>query len=285
MATQRKYAVVSAEETAQQEEKQKQAANPGCVQLPDGFKFFRLPKDVKFIHVDIIPFLMETANGLQPLPRYNFYIHRMGKEGGYQMLICPQQQYGKPCPICEYTRTLDWNNQEEQKIRQSLRVQERQLYLVIPHEGDADTKGKIFVFDTPRFGLGKLIDEKINARDKTDPNEAAWGNYADLLEGWRLKLNLGDVQLGAGSYWTVTSIDFKPRSQQYSEDMYDKVPDLSKCLNPMEYEDICKVWKSPKSQSQQNAATVAAATESFDIESGHSPMVSAGNGDDSEVPF
>lgn len=274
MSTQRRFGSVSTETSDAYEEKQeKQAkAGTGVVQLPDGLQFYRFPKETKFVRIDVIPFVAATANGDQPLPRYNYHVHRIPGEG-FTQLICPQQQLGQPCPICEYTRTLDWNNPQDQEIRKSLRPQKRQLYAIIPLDGDDQTKGKLWVLDTSEYGFGRILDEKIKNRDMRDPQENKWNLYADLLEGWSLKLNLGEQSFGgAQSYTCVTSIDIKPRAQQYDESWYDKVPDLTQCVQVLPYDEIKQRWR-PQAQAASAPTVSSVAATSFDPTAGYSPMV------------
>ena len=284
MPDQRRYGVVTSDETCEYESKQRQQARAGSstIVLPEEFSFFRLPKDKNFIKVDILPFLAETANGLMPLSRFNYYIHR-NVGAGLVSVVCPLSQKGLPCPICEYLRGLNRSDEEDKEILRNLRVQQRQLYAMTILDGEPDTKDKVFILDTSEFGFGHILDEKIKNRDVSDPQEANWNRYADLLEGWTLKLNLGERSIGNGTVYTaVSSIDFKPRTQQYSEDWYEKVPDLSQCAVLLEYNAIMKKCRAqPVATSEEETAEAASETPvphsdssgTYDITSGYNPMV------------
>lgn len=285
MADQRRFGVVTSDETCEYESKQRQQARAGSstVVVPEEFPFFKLPKDKDFIKVDVLPFLAETANGLVPLSRSNYYIHR-NVGVGLHSVVCPQFQKGLSCPVCEYLKGLDWGNAEDKEILRSLRVQQRQLYAITVLDGEPDTKDKIYIFDTSEFGFGHILDEKISKRDVSDPAEANWNRYADLLEGWTLKLNLCERSIGNGTVYTaVSSIDFKARTKQYSEDWYDKVPDLSKCAVLLGYDAIMKKFKAqPATESGSEGADFASATTvpasnisgTYDMTSGYNPLVS-----------
>ena len=100
MSTQRRYGVVTSEIQHAFEDRQKKEADSSLstVTLPDGFSFFRFPKDRNFVKIDILPFVAHTENGEQPLTRYNYFIHRnVGVDGA--SVICPQNQKGLRCPI------------------------------------------------------------------------------------------------------------------------------------------------------------------------------------------
>lgn len=280
----RRFAVVTSDETGEYESKQRQQARAGTstIVVPEEFPFFRLPKDKDFIRVDILPFLAETANGQTPLARFNYYIHR-NVGPSLASVICPQSQKGLPCPVCEYLRGLNWSEPNDKEILRALRVQQRQLYAMQVLDGEPDTKDKIFIFDTSEFGFGHILDEKINKRDVADAQEVNWNRYADLLEGWSLKLNLGERSIGNGTFYTaVTSIDFKPRTKQYSEDWYDKVPDLTKCPVLLDYDSIMKKFKARPAESSESDFSdshepVTSTTGSYDMTSGYNPLVSSEN--------
>lgn len=273
---QRRFGVLTSDETNEFESKQRQqaAAVSNTVVLPDDLPFFRLPKERNFVKIDIMPFVAATSNGPQALARFNYYIHR-NVGPGFQSVVCPQQQKGLPCPICDYTRGLDWKNPEDMEIRKKYRPQQRQLYAVLWVDGPEDVKGKIHIFDTSEYGFGHILDEKINARDLSDPAEANWNRYADLMEGYTLKLNLCEKSIGSGvAYTAVSSIDIKPRTQQYDESWYDKVPDLSQCIVLQDYDAIkAKFEHGTSAPSASVGEKVDKATSDYDPTAGYHPLV------------
>ncbi len=280
MSDQRRFGVVTFDSVHEYESKQRQQAQAGSntVVLPDDFQFFRLPKDRNFVKVDILPFVAATANGPQPLARYNYFIHR-NVGPGFASVVCPQQQKGLPCPICEYTRGLDWHNAEDMEVRKKFRPQQRQLYALLWVDGPEDVRNKIQIFDTSEYGFGRLLDEKIKNRDLSDPQESGWSQYADLMEGWTLKLNLSEQTFQGATFAMVSSIDFKPRTRQYSEEYYDKVPDLSQCVVMMDYDAIKEKFNggAATAESAPVAPTqvkVEQAVKEYDLTAGYNPLVS-----------
>ena len=270
MVDARRYGVVTSELTGEFETQQRKLVQAGSstVVLPDGINYFRLPKEKNFVKVDVLPFVAATENGPQPLARYNYHIHR-NVGNGFASVICPQAQKGSPCPVCEYLRGLNWNDPEDQIVLRKYRAQRRQLYAVVPADSEKDD---IFVFDTSEYGFGRILDEKLKNRDLTDPQESGWDKYADLLEGWSLKLNLCEQSFGGPQMYTaVSSIDFKPRTRQYSEDWYDKVPDLSQCIVMLGYDEI-KAKFDAREENQSAAPKKEQAP--YDPTDGYNPMVS-----------
>lgn len=282
MSETRRFGVLTSDSQQDFENKQKRTAfaAQSTVVLPEGFSFFKYPRDKNFIKVDIIPFVANTENGQVPLARINYHIHR-GIGPSNDSYICPQNQKGLPCPICEYMRKLDWNDPQEQHLRKSLRPQVRQLYAVVQVDGPPETKDKVYILDTSEWNFGHILDDKIKNRDMSDPAESNWNKYADLLEGWTLKLNLEEKTYNGSKYVAVSSIDIKPRTTQYDETWYDKVPDLSQCLTILEYDNL----KERFHDSMSKPAIPGGPDEAppFDVTGGFNPMVQS-NGTDSKFP-
>lgn len=281
MSETRRFGILTADVQQDYENKQRQqaAAVQRTVVLPEGFEWFKYPKDKNFIKVDVIPFVAATENGPTPLARINYHIHR-NVGPGRESFICPQNQKGLPCPICEYIRKLDWNDPQEQELRKLLRPQVRQLYAVVQVDGPPETRDKIFVLDTSEWQFGHILDEKIKNRDLNDPQEANWNRYADLLEGWSLKLNLEEKEFNT-RYIGVSSIDFKPRVRQYDETWYDKVPDLSQCVSLLDYDTLKARFN--EALSTNKTPVQSADSPAFDVTGGFNPMVQT-NGTDSKFP-
>ena len=280
MSTQRRYGVVTSEIQHAFEDRQKKEAvsSQTTVTLPDGFTFFRFPTDRNFVKIDILPFVAHTENGEQPLTRYNYYIHRnIGVDGG--SVICPQKQKGLRCPVCEYLHGLSWTDPGDKELRRKYREQKRQLYCVRWVDGPADVRDKVLVLDISEYGFGRILEDKINKRDVTDPAEASWDKYADFEEGLTLKLNLAEQSFGGSqTYTAVSSVEFKPRTQQYTDDWYDRTTDLTKCINMMDYESIKERFEGASSSHSPISEDVvdgsgASNTSSFDIAGGYNPIV------------
>lgn len=275
--TVRRFGLVNVEKTYEVEAQQRQQIQTASatIVLPDGISFYRFPKDTPFVRLDILPFVTKTEVGEQVLCRYPYFAHRdIGPN--HATVVCPQQSKGLSCPICDYLHGLSWTNPEDKALRNQYRARERQLYAVIPLDGPDDVRGKLHILDVAQFGFGRFIDDKIAKRDLLDPSEANWVHYADLLEGFTLKISLEERKMGSGvSYIAAASIDFKGRQRQYTEDWYDKVPDLSKLPVLHSYEEIDKIFHgTPNTGAPGAPAAPPTAEQNFDITGGYNPLVS-----------
>lgn len=229
----RRFDVMSHDSTQQYESEQRKKQNTAqnAIVLPEGIGFFKLPKETAFVKIDILPFVTTINGHEQPLPRLSYAVHKCNLDEGFRQFICPREYDGDDCPICSawqsYRRTMDWNDPDCLANERKLKPQMRQLYAVRWLDAPEEEQDKILIFDTSAFGFGKLLDSKISGRDTSDPDEAKWDQYADLLEGYNLKLTLTEGTFNGNSYVQVSAIDLKPRKVQYDESWYDKVPDLT----------------------------------------------------------
>lgn len=286
MSNARRFGTVTYESMTEHEAAQKPRANSSLI-LPENCTWLKLPKDKNFIKIDVLPFITHDSNGETVLARFNYWIHR-NVGPGFQSFICPTKQNGEPCPICDYIRKYDWNNPSEQTIIRKYKAQQRQLYAVRWIDApEAEDRNKIFIFDVSEFGFGRIIDEKIKGRDTTDPYEAVWTNYADLLEGLTLKVNLCEKTWSGNTYPAVSSVDFKTRQEKYDESWYDKVPDLAKMPVIVSYAEMRE--KFHPDEAPTVASAVASAVNAYDPTAGYNPMVDTTSSPSSaatdDIPF
>lgn len=236
----RRFELTTIDGTQQYENEQrnKHKTFTPSVSIPEGFEdieFFKYPEDTPFIKIDILPFVTKIGGVEKAVPRLSYAIHKYSVNNTFRSYICPREYDGDECPLCNiwqtYRRGMNWDDQEQRDIERKLRPQLRQLYAMRWVDGPEDQQNKIYILDAPTRTFGDLLDEKIKNRDLTDPDEAKWNQFADLLEGYNLKLTLAKATLYGNEYIKVTAIDPKPRKTQYDESWYDKVPDLTTCLH------------------------------------------------------
>ena len=228
----KRFDPLSYDSTQAYEAEQKKKLNnaKSAFKLPPGVEWFKLPEETSFIRVDILPFVT-TVNGKETLlPRLPYATHRLSLASGYRQFICPREYEGEDCPICAFCRGL-YNvmkqDREKEELYKKISVKLRQLYAIRWLDAPSDEQDKIWILDQATYGFGKLLDNKISGRDTSDPDEAKWDRFADLYEGYHLKLSLAPGIWQGNSFVQITGIDLKPRKTQYYDDSwYDKIPDL-----------------------------------------------------------
>ncbi len=259
------------------------------ITLPEGFKFFKLPIDRKFILVDIVPFVtLDSAGNEILLPFAPYEVHRdIGPR--HANVICPQRHKGEACPICEMLSRLDWNDPDDKAVGRSLARKRRQLCYLRWLDGPDDVKDNAYVFDSSEFAFGRLIREKVVSRNISDEEESGWDRYADPCEGYSLKLSLAKDKFNGKEFVKITSVDFKKRTQQYSEEFVTQFPDLCQSFKVYDYDKIKALYNAGRNVPTNTVASVGAGQESYpDPTDGYSPIKTSFDGNDTvddDLPF
>jgi len=251
-------------------EKRQESSNrgfKGVYTMPEGYKKYIFSKDATSAKFDILPFIMETENGPEAVPHFSYHIHNNMET----WVICLEAQFGKPCPICEAARALPRGEAEQWK---KLRAQKRQLYYVIPRDGNPELKGKVAILEQADYSFGSKLETRVRERDKTDPSEKNWHLYADPLKGYTVKVLLKEKQLaGRNPYMAVEQVDFKTRigddgkPYQLTYEMCDVLPDLSKTFTVLSYDELKKMFDAtPEKTDEEEPAP-------FDPANGYNPIV------------
>lgn len=275
---QRRYGTVSFQ--AEQERKEQVRKNNlkfvPTVELPEGWSYFKLPTDVSYVKIDILPFLTETANGVYPVSHYDYYIHRNIGEHRTS-IVCPNRLKGLRCPVCERLRST-YNTPEGKELYGLQKLQRRSLYAVKWLDAPENLRDKILIYDTAHYSFGRLIEERIETRDVSDPSEAEWDKYCDLYEGSTVKINIQKGTWEGHPFAKITSIEFKKREHQYTEEMYDEVPDLSKFVNLLSYEKLSSLYEGgtvSHSDVESDLPFDRKPTSNFNLEAGYNPLPTA----------
>ena len=174
------------------------------IDLPEGVSLFSIKSD-KARRVDIIPYTVGKGNpwadkGETHYER-TFFIHRnVGAE--LNTYICLQKTLKKKCPVCEYRAKLMKDPNADEELIKDLGPKERQLFNIIDTQ-DRD-KG-IQIWDMSFHLFGKALDARIRNADDDDDYE----NFAEIEEGFTLRLGIEEKSLGRNTLFAVENIDFK----------------------------------------------------------------------------
>ncbi len=131
--------------------------------VPDGVTFF-VCKEAQHI-VDILPW---EAGKDMPLDEQNIPVT---KEGGFDYVldlwvhqnigkmklpfVCPYENFGQPCPICEYIKANRLPKPEWSKIR----PKRRSIYLIWNRTTPEDEKKGVQIFDAAHFFMEEKLEE------------------------------------------------------------------------------------------------------------------------------
>ena len=199
--------------------------------------FFKLEKDVSR-RIDVIPYVVKSddnpeANKGDDWYERTYWVHKpVGPNNN--SYVCPAKTHNKPCPICEKVEELS-DAGEDKVLINSLRPKRRQLWNVI----DTESPGEgIQLWDISYHLFGKELIDTIANADEDDGYEY----FADIEDGFTLKLGVEAKSFDGNSYSEVRNINFKPRKEPYAEDIIDKAIDLDSILIVLEYDKLKSIF-------------------------------------------
>jgi len=192
----------------------------------------------KISKVDIIPYVVEMEghpDGIEPGEYYWYMPYKLHTSIGSdeKFYVCPKT-FNKKCPICEYRSMLARDDYESNKEEiGKLKARDRMLIQVIDLD-DRDAGIKLWDISYYLFGK-KLETELLNSEDDSV------FDFADLENGYTLKIRFIEEKLGTYSFLTADRIDFVPRTEQYDESILKEGYQLDKILREVSYDDLKKI--------------------------------------------
>lgn len=105
--------------------------------------------------------------------------------------VCPYENYGKPCPICEYIKSHDL----EKEDWKSLTPKHRVFYFVWVHNSTEDEKKGIQIWEVAGFFMEEKLDE-ITALPKGGGYEHFWHPDTGKSIAWKRKGTKNTEYLG-----------------------------------------------------------------------------------------
>ena len=201
--------------------------------LPEGVDLFSLKND-KAVRVDILPYELTESNEFADVGELHYertyWVHR-GIGAEQNSYVCLRKTRGERCPICEYRAKLMKDPDADENLIKDLAPKERQLFNVID---TMDRDKGVQIWDISFHLFGKKLDACIRNADEDDGYE----RFADLEDGFTLKLGIEQKHFAGIAYYEVESIDFKNRKENYDEDILEESHNLDKILKITPYEEL-----------------------------------------------
>lgn len=211
---------------------------PTAIACPEGTERFKEKITKKPYRLDIIPFrLKENSTYADKGEVYfekTFWVHWLGEgQGSY---VCLSRQLGRKCPICDFREKQKRDVDADEKLIKDLAPKQRQLWRVI----DLQNKDKgIQLWDISFHNFGKQLDARILNSDEEDN----YREFYELEKGFTLKVGFAEKSFGSGKpYPEASSIDFKPRDEDYDEDILEEGPDLDECIIIKDYDELKNIF-------------------------------------------
>jgi hypothetical protein len=213
------------------------------LKLPQGVTMFR-PKAGIYL-LDVLPFRAGKGNPFaQPgALHYERTFHLHGRVGADQnAYLCPRMTAKKPCPICEHRQHLTHKDAaENEDLIKDLAPRERQMFN-IRNLKDPD-KG-IQLFEISYHLFGRLLDARIRDSDEEDE----WDLFYRLEGGLTLKVGFVDKSFGGRNFVEAETIDFKPRKEDYDEEVLEQVYGLDDLLRLRDYDELKEIFLESKDE-------------------------------------
>lgn len=206
-------------------------------ELPEDNKRFELKSD-KAVRLDIIPYEVGKGNPYADEGELHYertyFVHRsIGVD--QTSYVCLSKTCGEACPICEFRAKLMKDPDADEDMIKDLAPKERQLFNVI------NTKEKskgVQVWDMSFHLFGKKLDYEIKNSDEDDGYES----FAELEGGFTLKCGIEESSFSGRSFFEVVSINFKPRFDDYDNDILGETACLDDILIIKEYNELKEIF-------------------------------------------
>lgn len=208
----------------------RESTGGGWLDLDKDVEFFQPKKGInKF---DILPYQV-TAKNHPEVEKGDFWYQRTvwvhynigAEEKNY---ICPFKTMNKKCPICQHRAELERDPDVDEKIVKALRPREREIFN-IRHDGEV----KLMTLSYHNFG--KMLEEEVRE------GEEDYENFAELEDGYTIKVRFGEEKIGTNKYLNATRIDFISR-KDIDDSILDDVFDLDEILNVLSFKELKKIY-------------------------------------------
>lgn len=222
------------------------------LELPKGVSTFYFKKEGMY-YLDILPY---TAGKNNPMAdegydhwERTYFAHRgVGAEN--KQYCCLLKNWGENCPICEHRQELERRGANEDVIK-ALWPKKRQIMAIV----DVDDKDKgIQILEGPyAFGLGSLIDNKIDAAREGSPVTRFYHADGGMTlavkcksEGFKLKDG------GSGKFLKPVNLEMEPREINYEDK---EVPCLDDLLKKPDYKKLKEVFHKGADEEDDDGDT------------------------------
>lgn len=191
--------------------------------------------------------LLEYPFGESGDPFVQLYFHY---NVGQRSFLCPKYNLGKPCPACDFVKTLyDSEEEEDRKVAKQIRAQQRN-YVVVVDRADETLTPKLWGFG--KIVYKTLIDYLLNED---------YGNYMDPKNGLDLVVQYSRTP---GQSWPNTDLKFKRKESPLSEDesvterILSEIPKVDSIFQPITQSEIKEAindWLAVGDGDAENASS------------------------------
>lgn len=243
--------------------------------IPEDIEFFKCGEGQHVI--DILPFILSDeypnvnqARNMGPGPgdivyMLDLYTHtNIGPNAA--TFVCPFDNWGEPCPICQYLLQCRKENKRLSKEEfNELRTKRRNIFLIWSHDTPKEEAKGPQIFEVAHYFMGEPIEEIAKKPSVGGKKDGGFILFEDINEGksvcWTRK--------GAGKDNTkYIGHKLVDREQPIPDEILDKIFSLDKAVNlKPSYEEIEKAFTYEKEDGVQDERIERTGGEKEDDES------------------
>lgn len=180
------------------------------------------------------------------------YIHRrIGPNFGDY--VCPNMNYGKPCPICELKNAL-YKEGRAEEAKQFV-AKQRDFFNVLPLGSKT-----IQILEGSHFWYGQEFDNA--AREEMDENGSGYVPFADLEDGkiirfrgdeteFKIKVKDADGKEHSEAVLRPAGIKFEDRTDELDPNLYKKAYSFDQFINLLSYEELKAVLEGAETPDDE----------------------------------
>jgi hypothetical protein len=226
-------------------------------------EFYKLAEGAN--RIEILPYVAETK--LHPLIAkgkrekggldYNLdiYVHRnVGASGG--AYVCPNKNYGKPCPICEaseaYKSQSNARDDKYDKMAQALFPSRRIFYNVLDNM-DRDKGVQIFESNAKYFQKPLEAADKDSQTDTDIQEKCPNAFFPDIKNGLTVKVIGAKESFNGKDFVQASSITLLPRKESVKEYANDVVQ-FDQCIKLLSYDELEAIFTGAGDDEEEDEA-------------------------------
>jgi len=231
---------INRERNREEARKRQGGGGTGTLKLPEGAKFFNLKEAVdahNIVEIDIIPF---PINETEIVATKTIFQHRnVGPEK--KAFLCPKTKaMNARCPICEQAAIDKDDTSKSPEEANALKYQIRTLFNVIDcNNRDAG----IQIWEVSNGNFAKQLDAEIKINEEFE-------DYADVEDGYTLKVRFANKSFSGTKYLEADRIDFIERDKPYSDGITDEAFNLDSIPVVLSYDQLSAVMMGMDSEEE-----------------------------------
>lgn len=187
--------------------------------------------------------LKKAFGGGDPLDwRLTLTFHKIQTPMGSFKVLCPNKNFGKPCPFCDRKQELfnsndnDWKSMAKstQDEIKSLNETDRDFFLVLNHADD-----KVYVMEYSAFFFGDKLKKKMSRSNRGESAIilAHPGANGHSLEFWIEPANIKDSK-GNPVIGPIDEMEFVPRKKAIDPEILESLPALDEYIVQYSYDEL-----------------------------------------------